>query len=228
LNFQYPIINTIDHNNQRWYCVDESTIYPSITTILGHTMESDKAASLEDWRNRIGHEAAEEICRSSVDRGSAVHRLIELYLIDKNSPEFKEEFLRSEKNHAQMFNSVKTKLNRVDQVWGQEVALHSSTLGVAGRCDCIGVWEKIPSIIDFKTSRRVKTAADIADYWLQIAFYARAHNEMFGTNITQGVVLMGVNEQPAMIFKKQLDQKVYSDLINRVNTFYRNENDKII
>ncbi len=226
--FPYPSINTIDHNNQRWYCVSDTEIYPSITTVLGYTMPPDKAASLQAWRDRVGKEEAERISRAATDRGSAVHRLIELHLIEEGSRDFREELAKHPKSYVAMFNAMRIKLKRVSTVYGQEVALYNRTLGVAGRCDCVGEWEGVQSIIDFKTSNRVKTVHDIEDYWLQIAFYAAAHNEMFGTDIRQGVVLMGVEENPALVFKKDLVDPVYLELINRVNTFYQNEYAKIV
>jgi genome maintenance exonuclease 1 len=75
-------------------------------------------------------------------------------------------------------------------VWGQECALYSPSLEVAGRCDLVGKYKGIPVIVDFKTAGRVKGHKDIGDYKLQLAFYACAHNEMFGTNIRDGVILM--------------------------------------
>ena len=48
----------------------------------------------------------------------------------------------------------------------------------------------IPSIIDFKTAKKIKRREWIEDYFLQGCAYANAHNVMFGTDIQQIVILM--------------------------------------
>ena len=60
----------------------------------------------------------------------------------------------------------------------------------AGTADCIGLVNGIPSIIDFKTAKKIKRREWIEDYFLQGCAYANAHNVMFGTNISQIVILM--------------------------------------
>jgi len=76
------------------------------------------------------------------------------------------------------------------EVWCQETALWSASRRYAGRVDLVGVWEGEPAIIDFKTSRKPKQDAWITDYWLQTTAYALAHNELFGSDITQLVLLI--------------------------------------
>jgi genome maintenance exonuclease 1 len=48
----------------------------------------------------------------------------------------------------------------------------------------------VPSIIDFKTAKKIKRREWIEDYFLQGCAYANAHNVMFGTDIKQVVILM--------------------------------------
>ena len=60
----------------------------------------------------------------------------------------------------------------------------------AGTADCIGLVNGVPSIIDFKTAKKIKRREWIEDYFLQGCAYANAHNVMFGTNISQIVILM--------------------------------------
>ena len=56
--------------------------------------------------------------------------------------------------------------------------------------DCVGEYEGIPTLIDFKTAKKIKKREWIEDYFLQGCAYANAHNVMFGTNIEQIVILM--------------------------------------
>ena len=77
----------------------------------------------------------------------------------------------------------------VDEVWGTEIGLIAPGL-YAGTTDCIGMHKGEEAIIDFKTSKKIKKEEWIEDYYLQCCAYALAHNEMYGTNIKKGVILM--------------------------------------
>ena len=186
MKFSYPDLNAIPHAGLRFYETPKGKYYPSITTVLSKTTPKEKLESLQNWRDSVGHEEADKISKLATDRGTAVHLLAERYL--------KKEDLLQENDFSEeevkMFNGLKLKLNKISEVWGQEVALYSDLLEVAGRCDAIGVYNGVPSIIDFKTSSKIKSDSDIYDYKLQLCAYAVMHNEMFGTDINQGVVLM--------------------------------------
>jgi ATP-dependent exoDNAse (exonuclease V) beta subunit len=177
-----------ESNNLRFYKSPDGQSYPSITSVLGRTMDEDKQKSLVRWQDSLGKAKADAYTKTAADKGTAVHLLIERYLnkedlqLSKFSP-----------FDIKVFTALKLKLNKI-KVEAQEIALYSSELGVAGRCDCIGYYKDLLSIIDFKTSNRNKTDKDVFDYKLQICFYALACNEMFGTEITQGVILMSTGE----------------------------------
>ena len=214
MKFDYPEIQTTEAFNLRWYLINDELEFPSITSMLGATQSLEKKASLESWYKSLGKEKAEHITQEAADHGTSVHLLIEKSL--KGEEINFEEF--SEKN-INAFKSVKLYLKRIDEVWGQEVALFSKELRIAGRCDCVGTYKGIPSIIDFKTSIRVKTEDRIEDYKYQLAFYAQAHNEMFGTNITNGVIIMATNGGFPLEFYVDLN-KYFIKLKNRVEAFY--------
>ena len=126
-----------------------------------------------------------------------------------------------------MFNGLKLKLKNITEVWGQEVPLWSNDLEVAGRCDLICKYKDVPAIVDYKTSRRIKNKNEITDYALQLTFYAIAHNEMYGTDINLGVILMVSDEGFPLEFTFNLD-KYYVDLATRVDTFYDSLAKKLI
>ena len=80
-------------------------------------------------------------------------------------------------------------LNKITEVWGLEVGLILDNL-FAGTADCVGTYDGIPSLIDFKTAKKIKKREWIGDYFLQGCAYANAHNVMFNSNIKQIVILM--------------------------------------
>lgn len=190
-------------------------MYPSITSVLGKTMPVEKANKLQAWVAAVGEMHAKAHTEKAALRGENVHLMIEQYLKGEevNVP-------RASLSDKQMFQALKLPLKKINEVWGQEAALYSHVLGVAGRTDCIGVYDGIPSIIDFKTSGRVKNDKDIEDYWLQCTFYALAHNEMFGTDIMQGVIIMGVENGMPMVWKKNIYEFI-EPLANRIDEFYK-------
>ena len=49
---------------------------PSVTTILGNTKDM---SGLEKWKKRVGEAEAKRISELSMNRGTIMHRLIELY-----------------------------------------------------------------------------------------------------------------------------------------------------
>lgn len=206
MKFQYTDISTVSHQGRRWYDTPAGFM-PSITTVLGYTEPEEKKASLKKWQESLGPVKAAQVSKAATDRGTNVHLLCE-------------RFLKGEKVDApingqpvpgpdmQSFNALKLKLNKIDEVWGQEVALYSTSLELAGRCDLIAVYKGQPVIIDFKTSSRIKTHKDIDGYKLQLAFYAQAHNEMFGTDIKEGIILMVAESGFPQEFKVPLEEQL--------------------
>jgi hypothetical protein len=217
MKFEYAELSTVSHNGQRWYDCPKG-YYPSITTILGTTAPPEKVASLQNWRNSLGAAKADAVSKAATDRGTNVHLLAERFLkgeqVDApiNGKPVPHPDLAS-------FNALKFKLNKIDEVWGQEVALYSETIEVAGRCDLIGKYKGVPCIVDFKTASRVKKREDIKDYELQLAFYAIAHNEMFGTDINTGIILMVAETGFPMEFTIDLPDQ-YEELGKRVEKFW--------
>jgi len=212
--FNYKEVSTVTHNNQRWYSIADGKAYPSITTILGFTIPEEKKKSLENWRTMLGPIKADKKTKDACDRGTNVHAMLEQHL---KGEEVNLKGIPVE--DISVYNSVKLRLGAITKIYGQEMALWSDVLQVAGRCDLAGVWKDKEAIIDFKTSGRSKNEKDIQDYWLQCAFYALAHNELYGTNIEKGVIIMGVVNGIPMVFEKDLIPYV-GQLIERIEKFY--------
>jgi len=187
MKFAYPDMQAVSVDGLRLYGTPQDNYYPSITTVLGHTQSEEKKQSLAEWQRSVGIEQAEQIVQQAAADGTAVHLLAERFLNNQQLVMPGEEFSKSVLG---MFNALKTKFKKIDEVWGQEVALYSDRLQVAGRCDLVAVYRGQPCIVDFKTSRSFKDSERIVDYKLQLCAYAEFHNEMFGTEISTGVILM--------------------------------------
>lgn len=215
--YKYQELETENHKGMRFYHTAHGP-YPSITTILGTTQPEEAVKALEGWRTSLGAEKAAAASKKATDHGTNVHLLAERYL--------KKQEVFAPINGATVpdpdkaaFNALKLKLDKIDEVWGQEVPLYSRKYEVAGRCDLVGKYKGVPVIVDFKTAGRVKGHKDIGDYKLQLAFYAQAHNEMFGTNIEHGVILMVAQTGFPMEFNVPLEEQ-YPELQKRVDAFW--------
>lgn len=212
--FTYRDYETVSLDGRRIYVIDDN-LYPSITTVLSGTRTQETSNALEAWRNRIGHKKADKVSTDAATRGTNLHLMMERALggQDPKLDEFPQE-------HVNMFKSLRLETRKINKVFGQEVVLFSHTMQMAGRCDLVGEYNGEIAIVDYKTSTRVKSEYEIGDYWLQIAFYATAHNEMFGTDINKMVILMGVENKLPMVFKKTIDDELLLKLSERVCDFY--------
>jgi genome maintenance exonuclease 1 len=214
--FTYQDYQTVDVEGKRVYQISDDKFFPSITTVLGHTLLPEKKGYLDAWKARVGNAKANQISTDAATRGTNTHLMLERFL--KGEEPYKDgEFPES---HVNIFKSLRLELRKINKVYGQEVVLYSDILGVAGRCDLVAEYQGVLSIVDYKTSSRVKNADEIGDYWLQCAFYAIAHNEMFDTNIEKLVIMMGVENHLPMIFRKVIDDELLLKLSERVSEFY--------
>ncbi len=182
-------------DGKRYYTLPDGTNLPSVTTVLG-AMKKD---AIMAWRKRVGDEVANAISKKATSRGTNVHTLCERYLNNDSlgdiMPDAKE-----------MFNDIKPLLDQIDNIHYQEQALWSSKLGLAGRVDCIAEFAGTLSVIDFKTSKKVKSIKDIEDYFWQTSAYALMYEELVGTPIDQVVIIMAVeNSKPLLFIQKTED-----------------------
>ena len=184
--YLYPTLERVDLEIGRHYLDSNQNPVPSVTTVLSGTSKSKDG--LIKWRNRVGEEEAERIIKQSTDIGTAVHEAIENYLNGDSWDNFEEthDQLLAQKISEKFVNDG---LNGITEIWGLEVGLLLDNL-YAGTADCVGLYQNIPTLIDFKTAKKIKKREWIEDYFLQGCAYANAHNVMFGTNIEQIVILM--------------------------------------
>lgn len=188
-----PTLTRQTTESGRKYFTPEGNAYPSITTVLSILGKEEIIA----WRKRVGEEEANRISRQASTRGTAVHKLAEDYV--DNKPDWKGKHMPS---NIATFNTLRPILDaRLNNIWMQEVFLYSDKLKTAGQVDCIGEWDGVLSIIDFKTSKRVKKEEDITNYFIQMCFYAAAFLERTGIAIKQAVVVMAVDDNEPLIFK---------------------------
>jgi len=190
---------TID--GKRHYCLPDGSKVPSVTTILDRTKPAEAREALARWKKAVGEERAQQITTEAANRGTRMHSYLEHYVLNSDMKPLPSNPF-AQPSWFMAAEVILRGLQHVDEFWGVEVPLYYSGL-YAGTTDCLGVWRGQPAIIDFKQSNKVKKREYIGDYFLQLAAYAQAHNNMHGTDINQGVILMAV--QP-----KQLEDGSYT------------------
>jgi genome maintenance exonuclease 1 len=150
-----------------------------------------------EWRKRVGEEAANRISSRAASRGTRIHGLCEDFLSNKE--------VVADMFDSYMWESLKPYLVRINNIHALESPLYSDHLQVAGTVDCVAEYEGKMSVIDFKTSSRVKSRDDIHNYFMQCSAYAVAFEERTGIPVSRLVVLMAVDDSDPLIFFEKRD-----------------------
>lgn len=179
---------TID--GKRVYATPDGKKLPSVTTILDRTKPEEAKQKLQEWRNRVGHEQAQAITTEAANRGTRMHTYLEHYVkTGEVKPRGSNPF--SWPSHDMANHVIEQGLKNVEEFWGVEIPLYFPGI-YAGTTDGCGIHLAQESILDYKQSNKPKREEWITDYKLQLAAYAEAHNEVYGTSIRKGVILMCV------------------------------------
>jgi len=188
--YNYAALSRTNINGKRHYNTPTGAPVPSVTTILDKTKSKEKMEALANWRRRVGEKQAQAITTEAANRGTRMHTYLENYCVDGTIKERGNNPF-SWQSHAMAETVIREGMCNVDEVWGVEVPMYFPGI-YAGTTDCVGVHSGSEAIMDFKQSNKPKKEEWIEDYKLQLCAYAEAHNEVYGTNIRKGVVLMAV------------------------------------
>lgn len=187
LDFELESITT---DTGRTYKTPGGKSYPSITTVLSNYNKK----AIYEWRQRVGEEEANRISRAASGRGTKLHNAVEKYLLNEMS-ELKYKSMMPDTK--ELFLKVKPFLdNHIGDIYGIEQPLYSDKLQIAGRCDCIAEWEGELSIVDWKTSTKLKDKDHILNYFMQATAYALMFEERTGKSIEQIVIAIAVEDSP--------------------------------
>ena len=214
--FPYHELSRTSEEGQRLYQTPDGKKVPSVTTILAATQPEEKKQALNNWRKRVGTEKAQQITTEAANRGTRMHTYLEHYvktgeMKDKGSNPW------GWASHAMAETVIRDGLKNVNEYWGVEIPLYFPSM-YAGTTDCVGIHSGEESIIDFKQTNKPKKQEWIEDYYLQLVAYALAHNEVYGTNIRKGVVLMCVKPDTDLMGNLVTDPK-YQEFVLKPEDF---------
>ena len=216
--FIYPKSTRSIINGSRHYNLDGSSL-PSVTTILKATKSEEDRAALAAWKERVGHKEAERIRNEAANRGSSMHSYIEQFLLGKFNLDLLDEENKSKKMAEEIIdNGLKNKLS---EIWGAEATVYYPGKQ-GGTADCIGVYEGKETILDFKQSNKPKKEEYIEDYFLQLGAYSLAHNTVYNSRITQGVILLCTVDRLFQDFKIEGNELInfQNQFLEKVEQFY--------
>ena len=221
---QYKDYKNIDKETGRVYDIPPG-LYPSVTTILSATANNPGIAA---WKIRVGEEEANRIKNEAASRGTIVHQYLEDYCTDfpKGGAEDAKHFIENSKLHLELpFIQQMVKviinqlvLNNYVSV-AQEFVVWDTELKLAGRCDNLGYWNNSLTLVDFKTSKKIKPITFIKDYFIQATAYCKAHNQMFHDQIKKFVIIIANEEGGYQVIHGNPAHYV-GELKYRVRTFY--------
>ena len=194
-----PFAKTAHTKTGHFYVTDDGKTYPSITTVL-------KLLDTKEWyphwvasvarKESITEAQAEirckEIGEESMKVGTSLHTLAESY-IHNNEIDVGIAFPSHEIDIDELFTPLADHLDEhVNIIQGVEAQIYSDELQLAGTTDLIAEYDKVPSIIDYKNSRKPKSKSECnkKDYFIQLCAYGKMWEFCTGQKIEQGVVIV--------------------------------------
>ena len=164
---------------------------PVITSLLS----SQVPDSIISWRESIGNDVADHIMRTAGRRGTRVHKLVELALSNKSLGDITDYGVLP----VALFDMMQPALDKIDQIRALEQPLYSAELGIAGTADTVCSYDGVPSVVDYKTSSKIRE--DVERHMIQGAFYASAWTWQTKMPIDQVVIIMAAEDGRMQVFK---------------------------
>ena len=216
-SYRYPKTVREMVEGQRHYILNNEKL-PSVTTVLKHTESAEKRESLAAWRERVGEAEATRIVDSAGARGTAMHKILEKYILGEG---YLDETTVGKQAHNMALQVIQSGLSNLTEYYGTECTLYYPGL-YAGQTDLVAIHKGEDAIIDFKQTNKPKRREWIEDYCLQLAAYAMAHNFIYKTKITKGVVMMCSkdNYYQEFVIEGAEFQKYKHNFLRRVDEYY--------
>ena len=184
--FNYPKSSRSIEDGLRKYLFNDAKL-PSVTSILQATKSEEDKAAIKNWVERVGSAEANRIKNEASNRGTSMHSYIEDFLRGR----INESFFESNEQYKNMAKEIIDKgiIGKLEEIYGMETTLYYPKK-FAGTADMVCIYKGQETIIDFKQANKPKNVDYIQDYFLQLGAYTLAHNVVYETNITSGVILL--------------------------------------
>ena len=218
-------IKQVNANGKRHYETPAGPLV-SITTVIHHFTPD----GIKQWRENMGEDVANYIMRVSSIRGTRVHKLVDSFLSNESLANITREYGVTA---VGLFNLMRPALERISNIVAVEKRVYSTdpAIMVAGTTDCVADYEGILSIIDFKTSSKMREQDTIDSWMIQATFYALAWECLTGQKISQLVIICATEDGQTEVLKSEPSE--YVERLKKLIADYRadigssNSNDSI-
>lgn len=222
---KYAYDSRLSFAGSRFYKINEYTendinhyYLPSVTTITS-LLPNEK---LEKFIKDVGKERSEEIARKAAERGTAMHLFLEDFMLHYNKTHNRKESLEVvqeitpkklmadgipeeaiKKGRRLFYNFYESDLllENFKFISGVEEVLFSLKHGFAGTCDCTYFTSNSIILRDYKSSSREKQEDEIESYFMQVAAYMVAYQEMYGLEVEKGQIMISNEKSGLHIFE---------------------------
>ena len=218
--YHYPSSTRSVHKGFRHYAL-KNQMLPSVTSIIEMTKTDREKESLATWKQRVGEKESAVISSEAAKRGSEMHSNIEQFLLGKDNLNLFED--EKEKSKSRMMSDLIIEeglRDKLEEIHGVECVLYyPGSKGFAGSSDLIGMYSGVHSVIDFKQKNSIMKES----YDSLQNYYTLAHNKVYGSNISQGVILLATTDLVFQIFRIK-DEKLIeyqNKFLERVDQYYK-------
>ena len=211
-------------DGKRHYEINGIEKLPSVTTILKATEPDEKRESLQAWRDRVGDENATRIVDESAARGTAMHKILEKYILEEGYLDLTNV---GKEAHNMAMQVIQNGLSNITEFYGSECTLYYPGL-YAGQTDLIATHKGDMAVIDFKQTNKPKKREWIEDYCLQLAAYGMAHDFVYKTAITKAVIMMCSKDNfyQEFVIAGEEYRKYKHEWLGRVDEYYQRRSKK--
>ena len=213
---QTPSITPFQTANGRYYRTPAGHL-PSVTTVLEKTASQEDQERLRKWRHKLnqihGTDSAAILGTEAKSRGTRLHEAIAHHLAG--------ETLELDEEIAPYWEQAKPIVKALTNPRHCEQRVYHPEYRYAGTLDLVADWQGRPTVIDWKTSYRMKRLAWLKDYQLQTAAYARAYQWMYQSPIEQTLVVILTPEQSQLFaFEAEEIEQHWQQWQDRLSQFY--------
>ena len=189
----------------------EKGIYPGVTRILSATSDN---SGIEAWRQSVGEEEADRILKESQEIGNSLDDL----LLKSFLPDFDKNLYKHEISYY-LYVQLSMSLRKIKPI-ALQLKIWSEDLKVMSYLDCLGYYEGELSLIDFKNTRKIKKPEHYHNYLLQCTIYCLILKKLFGINVRQIILLMGVRDSVAPQIIKERTKDYVKEAYARIIEYH--------
>ena len=223
--YHYPSSTRSVHKGFRHYTL-KNQMLPSVTSIIEMTKTDREKEALAAWKSKLGVAESSAISSAATKLGSEMHSNVEQFLLGKDNLNLFED--EKEKSKSRMMSDLIIEeglRDKLEEIHGVECVLYyPGPKGFAGSADLIGMYSGVHSVIDLKSKSSImkENYDSLQNYYTQLGGYSLAHNKVYGSNISQGVILLATTDLVFQIFRIK-DEKLIeyqNKFLERVDQYY--------